>query len=193
MSAQLTGTVVKSYVEIITGKESVDFVGLEEVNPKSNRYRYDAVVRFSNTNQANTLIQWATLGILCYGHCRLKAKKYARDNVPRSKTPNPCMENLTMHFGCQTKDTDFYSLWGADNVSMAHEVDPRRLTFIVEDKFTQYKLQFYDTGIHEFELRCPRVNLEDDDGSSYATYLLMKVLTFTFFLFYKSFMIDMYG
>ncbi|PRQ43735.1 putative RNA-directed RNA polymerase [Rosa chinensis] len=175
MSAQLTGTVVKSSVEIITGKESVDFVGLEEVNPKSNRYRYDAVVRFSNTNQANTLIQWAASGILCYGHCRLKAEKYVRDNVPRSKTPNPCMENLTMHFGCQTKDTDFYSLWGADNVSMAHEVDPRRLTFIMEDKLTQYKLQFYDAGIHEFELRCPRVNLEDDDGSSFATYLLMKL------------------
>ncbi|GLT69006.1 hypothetical protein SLA2020_411920 [Shorea laevis] len=98
----------------------------------------------------------------------IKAWQAKLDIVPKPRTFLHSIENITMHFGCQTSKEKFLILWKAENVSVNFGTGMRKLHFSLSDNYVAYRLELSYENVWQIELHRPR-------GET-AKYLLIQLL-----------------
>ncbi|GLT61940.1 hypothetical protein SLA2020_346100 [Shorea laevis] len=156
---------VKVFVERHTGAGTVYAIKVRQ-NKNGGKRAY-AIIQFTTTREAEYIISLANQS-LWYGRSYLKAWQAKLDIVPKPRTFLHSIENITMHFGCQTSKEKFLILWKAENVSVNFGTGMRKLHFSLSDNYVAYRLELSYENVWQIELHRPR-------GET-AKYLLIQLL-----------------
>ncbi|GLT61946.1 hypothetical protein SLA2020_346160 [Shorea laevis] len=167
--SSVTADEVKVFVEKRTGAGTVYAIKVRQ--NKSGGKRAFAIIQFTTTREAEYIISLANQ-FLWYGRSYLKAWQMKLDIVPKPRTFLHSIENITMHFGCQTSKEKFLILWKAENVSVNFGIGMRKLHFSLSHNYVEYKLELSYENVWQIELHRPR-------GQT-AKYLLIQVSHSTF-------------
>lgn len=167
--SSVTADEVKVFVERHTGAGTVYAIKVRQ-NKNVGKRAY-AIIQFTTTREAEYIISLANQS-LWYGRSYLKAWQAKLDIVPKPRTFLHSIENITMHFGCQTSKEKFLILWKAENVSVNFGTGMRKLHFSLSDNYVAYRLELSYENVWQIELHRPR-------GET-AKYLLIQVAHSTF-------------
>ncbi|XP_030447809.1 probable RNA-dependent RNA polymerase 1 [Syzygium oleosum] len=143
---------VKDFLEQYLGKMTVYAVEIL----KPGERRTCAHVQFTAKCDGKDIISLANNMILWYGNSYLKAWERRSDIVPNPKVFQHCLDNVTLHFGCQTSEDIFTALWESPNASVKFGFGMRKLLFFLTYNFVDYKLELSYENIGQIELHQPR-------------------------------------
>ncbi|XP_059448546.1 RNA-dependent RNA polymerase 1-like isoform X1 [Corylus avellana] len=150
--SSVTAAEVKVFVEERTGAGSVYAIKVRNTNGGPRAY---AIIQFTTTREAEYIISLANQR-LWYGRSYLKARLMDHDIVPRPRTFLHQIENITLHFGCQTSKEKFLMLWKAVNVSVDFGTGMRKLHFSLSHEYVDYRLELSYENVWQIELHSPR-------------------------------------
>ncbi|CAK9142330.1 unnamed protein product [Ilex paraguariensis] len=148
----VSATVVQKFLEVYTGKGTVYAL---EVKVSKGGFRAYAKVQFTNKKSAEDIISLANQQ-LWYGSSYLKAREMDSDMIPKPRTYVHCMEQVSLHFGCQTSRENFSVLWKRTNVSVKFGIGLKKMYFFLSHVYVGYKLVLSYENIWQVELHCPR-------------------------------------
>ncbi|CAK9168826.1 unnamed protein product [Ilex paraguariensis] len=149
----VSAAMVQKFLEDYTGKGTVYAL---EVKVSNERNRAYAKVQFTNRRSAEDIISLANRRRLWYGSSYLKAREMDSDIISNSRTYVHCMEQVSLHFGCQTSRENFSVLWKKANVSVKFGIGLKKMYFFLSHLFVGYKLVLSYENIWQVELHCPR-------------------------------------
>lgn len=157
---------VKTYLEDKTGEGTIYALKIRQF--KSGGTRCYAVVQFTSVRMAELILSLAEPPKkIWYRSNFLKAREMDKDIVPKPRTYQHRMDNITLHVGCQTSNDKFLAFWSGRNVSLSFGSGLRRFYFYLSYDEKEYKLQLSYESIWQIELRRPRAN--------HVKYLLIQV------------------
>lgn len=148
---------VKTYLEDKTGEGTIYALKIRQF--KSGGTRCYAVVQFTSVRMAELILSLAEPPKkIWYRSNFLKAREMDKDIVPKPRTYQHRMDNITLHVGCQTSNDKFLAFWSGRNVSLSFGSGLRRFYFYLSYDEKEYKLQLSYESIWQIELRRPRAN-----------------------------------
>ncbi|XP_074286538.1 RNA-dependent RNA polymerase 1-like [Silene latifolia] len=146
---------VKTYLESHTGEGTVYAL---KVRPfKSGGVRVYVIVQFTAVKFARVIMSLCEPPKkLWFQSNYLKAREVDQDIVPRPRTNQHKIENITLHVGCQTANDEFVRFWEVPEVSLSFGHSLRKLYFELSSNSKEYKLELSYESIWQIELRRPR-------------------------------------
>ncbi|KNA07850.1 hypothetical protein SOVF_168010 isoform A, partial [Spinacia oleracea] len=158
---------VKPYLEDKTGEETIYALKIRPF--KSGGSRCYAVVQFTSVRMADLILSLSQPPKkLWYGSNFLKVRAMENDIVPKPRTNQHKMDNITLHVGCQTSNDKFLAFWRQRDVSLSFGSGLRKLYISLNYLSKEYKLELSYESIWQIELRRPR--------GYYLKYLLIQLL-----------------
>lgn len=156
----------RTYLEGYTGEGTVYALKIRQY--KSGGTRCYAIVQFTSVRTAAIILSLSQPPKkLWYGHSNyLKTREMEKDLVPKPRTYQHNMDNITLHVGCQTSHDKFLAFWTRLNVSLSFGSGLRKLYFLL-NYIKEYKLELSYESIWQIELRRPR--------GGYVKYLLVQL------------------
>lgn len=142
---------VRKCLEKHTGEGTVE--ALEIRQPRNGGPMRSAEVQFTSSNLAKWVVSQS--GHIFCGRNYLKARERDRDITAKPRTFAHSMDEITLHFGCQTSDDQFSVLWNVTNVSVKFGLGLRKYYFFISYNFMEYKLELSYENIWQIELRRP--------------------------------------
>ncbi|XP_057550246.1 RNA-dependent RNA polymerase 1 [Amaranthus tricolor] len=146
---------VKTFLEGRTGKGTV--VALKIRQFKTGGTRCYAIVQFTTARIADFILKLSLPPQkFWYGSSFLKGREMEHDIVPKPRTYQHTMENISLHVGCQISEEEFVAFWTGESVSLSFGLGLRKFYFYFECLSIEYKLELSYESIWQIELRCPR-------------------------------------
>ncbi|XP_048318404.2 RNA-dependent RNA polymerase 1-like [Ziziphus jujuba] len=149
--SSVSAELVKKFLENRTGEGTVYAIKLRKFK---NGGRYYAIVQFTSTRDAETIVSLAKAR-LWYGTSYLNARSMDTDIVAKPRTYLHRLENITLHFGCQISKEKFSVLWKRENVSVDFGIGLRKMYFHFMYQYAEFKLQLSYENIWQIELHRP--------------------------------------
>ncbi|KAH9613434.1 hypothetical protein KSS87_004358 [Heliosperma pusillum] len=146
---------VKTFLESHTGEGTVYAL---KVRPfKSGRGRVYVIVQFTAVKFAHIIMTLSQppKKLWCQGNYLL-SREMDHDIVPRPRSNQHRIENITLRVGCQIANDEFVGFWEACDVSLSFGHGLRKLYFELSSKSKEYKLELFYESIWQIELRRPR-------------------------------------
>lgn len=158
---------VTEFVEKHTGKGTVYAV---KVFHKDGKTRASAMVQFTHAEFAEMILTLAGDHLrrtVLYGKSNVKATEMKFDMVPDSKTFQPSMEIVKLHFGCQISKERFSVLLTLSDVLVKFGMILKHFYFFFSYDSIEYKLEISYDNVSQIELHRPHGQL--------AKFLLIQV------------------
>ncbi|XP_010043968.2 probable RNA-dependent RNA polymerase 1 [Eucalyptus grandis] len=149
----ISAKAVKDFLEQYTGKMTVYAVEVQK--PRVKERRTCAHVQFTDKCDGEDIIALANSRNLWYGDSYIKAMERDSDIVPNPKVFQHSLDNVTLHFGCQTSEDTFTALWESPNASVKFGFGMRKLFFFLTYNFVGYKLELSYENIWQIQLHQP--------------------------------------
>lgn len=150
----ISAKAVKDFLEQYLGKMTVYAVEIQK--PRVGEQRTCANVQFTSECDGEEIIYLANSRSLWYGDSYLKALERDSDIVPNSKVFQHCLDNVNLHFGCQTSEDMFTALWESPNASVKFGFGMRKLFFFLTYDCVDYMLELSYENIWQIQLHQPR-------------------------------------
>lgn len=166
----VTAKDVATYLENKFGEQTICALKIRQF--KSGGARCYAIVQFTSVRIADLILSLSQPPKkLWFGSNFLKVRVMENDIVPKPRTYQHKMDDITLHVGCQTSTDKFQALWTGKNVSLSFGSGLRKLSFVFKYINKEYKLELSYESIWQIELRRPR--------GEYLKYLLIQVSSLT--------------
>ncbi|KAF8040293.1 hypothetical protein BT93_B2508 [Corymbia citriodora subsp. variegata] len=145
---------VKNCLEQYTGEMTVYAVEVQK--RRVGERRTCAHVQFTAKDYAEDIISRSNSKRLWYFDSYLKASERDSDIVRNPKVFRHCLDNVTLHFGCQTSEDTFNGLWESRNASVKFGFGIRKLFFFLTYDLMDYMLELSYENIWQIQLHKPR-------------------------------------
>lgn len=147
--ATVSAEEVRKFLEQNTGPQTVHAVEVEQLKEEDPTTHVN--VKFTDKKSVETILLLVTQN-LSYGVHVLNATEIERDLLPKQRNFSHSLDDIAVHFGCQTSKNKLSVLWEHPSASVKFGSRLRKMYIFFHYLSVDYKLQISSESVSRIEL-----------------------------------------